>query len=1011
MGTHRGSRLIHSSRRTRAGLAAAAIAALVAGMAIRPGTALGQGDSLLRAVDVTMSGDGTMTAVRATSITTRSNRSSSSSSDEFSPSETADDLPARVTTSYRTADSSGSDLSELNGYSGKVVIDVSIENLTLVAQQVSYDMDGNSYSTSALVGAPLTVVASASLEGTGAGDVIVEGDGDTTNGLVSMDSDGRTQVQWADLLAPPMMPASADLRLVVDAKNFSSPDFSISVQPGLATDSSSNSLLDASSQMRAQMDLEERTIELAAQVNQVLAQTSSTIQDVRSSLDTSAETIGAQTLSDMQSNAQNLSGAMTSVGSQLDGLKGELQSASAQSSSQTLAQLTSSVEAMSAMLGDTSGAAPDGRSTSVYATVQNIAAQLQAYADAGDDQRESVRAALEAAIGPSEPNEENCPAAATPAAPQPTSGASGPTGDETPQGTPSSKAPSSGAAVGQEAGDGQSSRPSEASATGSASSEALPATCALYQGQQSLNAAISDFTTAARSAVDGLKGSAQDTAQQASSLATAAGGALAQANTVVGDVQAVKNALPDDSARVDPATPQVAALGANIDALNTRITALGTAIDAAKAKADAGKASNDSASARLGDVTKQVCQMSAADRAKLMPLLSTKDCNGDAQTGDAQTGDAQTGDAQTTSVEALLADEGATWGDLSRTLDRNDTTGGAGKALSDATATYQQLRSDYDALTAGGQAGGAASASPTSPSSSTGSASPSPSTGSASPSPSSTATGNAGGQAGDGELDAAMARLTDSAGEMQRQSSSLDDMAAELSSTAEKLNHSVNAFDGQPSALEQAISAAELAQKNGDGALDEQIRRIGSAKDGSGQSADQDVFDRSALDQQAQQMTDQAKSTIDAQNQQLANGYTQAQQSMDSATQQAQQSVADSVDQSAADLAGANALLGDDMAKLLADIGDPEAAGSGLLGSLGKNAALAQAADTQLAVASGTMTGYANVRSADLGGLLLRQAQMSAALERLDALPLFQMRKPSGGTTGSVYTFSIESSR
>ena len=997
MGTHRGSRLIHSSRRTRAGLAAAAIAALVAGMAIRPGTALGQGDSLLRAVDVTMSGDGTMTAVRATSITTRSNRSSSSSSDEFSPSETADDLPARVTTSYRTADSSGSDLSELNGYSGKVVIDVSIENLTLVAQQVSYDMDGNSYSTSALVGAPLTVVASASLEGTGAGDVIVEGDGDTTNGLVSMDSDGRTQVQWADLLAPPMMPASADLRLVVDAKNFSSPDFSISVQPGLATDSSSNSLLDASSQMRAQMDLEERTIELAAQVNQVLAQTSSTIQDVRSSLDTSAETIGAQTLSDMQSNAQNLSGAMTSVGSQLDGLKGELQSASAQSSSQTLAQLTSSVEAMSAMLGDTSGAAPDGRSTSVYATVQNIAAQLQAYADAGDDQRESVRAALEAAIGPSEPNEENCPAAATPAAPQPTSGASGPTGDETPQGTPSSKAPSSGAAVGQEAGDGQSSRPSEASATGSASSEALPATCALYQGQQSLNAAISDFTTAARSAVDGLKGSAQDTAQQASSLATAAGGALAQANTVVGDVQAVKNALPDDSARVDPATPQVAALGANIDALNTRITALGTAIDAAKAKADAGKASNDSASARLGDVTKQVCQMSAADRAKLMPLLSTKDCNGDAQTGDAQTGD-----AQTTSVEALLADEGATWGDLSRTLDRNDTTGGAGKALSDATATYQQLRSDYDALTAGGQAGGAASASPTSPS---------PSTGSASPSPSSTATGNAGGQAGDGELDAAMARLTDSAAEMQRQSSSLDDMAAELSSTAEKLNHSVNAFDGQPSALEQAISAAELAQKNGDGALDEQIRRIGSAKDGSGQSADQDVFDRSALDQQAQQMTDQAKSTIDAQNQQLANGYTQAQQSMDSATQQAQQSVADSVDQSAADLAGANALLGDDMAKLLADIGDPEAAGSGLLGSLGKNAALAQAADTQLAVASGTMTGYANVRSADLGGLLLRQAQMSASLERLDALPLFQMRKPSGGTTGSVYTFSIESSR
>ena len=105
----------------------------------------------------------------------------------------------------------------------------------------------------------------------------------------------------------------------------------------------------------------------------------------------------------------------------------------------------------------------------------------------------------------------------------------------------------------------------------------------------------------------------------------------------------------------------------------------------------------------------------------------------------------------------------------------------------------------------------------------------------------------------------------------------------------------------------------------------------------------------------------------------------------------------------------AGALLTQDLNRVLLDLGDRKVNGSGLLGAMTTGAATARSADYQLALATDTTTSYANVRSADIGGLLLRQAQSDASLQMAAALPAFGMDLPTGTEHRTVYTFHIGS--
>src|SRR4051794_40267520 len=157
------------------GPAAAAMAALlvVAGCTADQPKPQTPPNRILQSVAVQMTPDGTMTAINGTAVSVRDNAADATTEDTtYSPKDVAADLPVRVSASYRTADRSGTNLSDLAGYSGRIEIDLAVQNLTVQPQNLTYDVAGTSRTQSALVGAPLTVVASTVLQKTDPTDVI-----------------------------------------------------------------------------------------------------------------------------------------------------------------------------------------------------------------------------------------------------------------------------------------------------------------------------------------------------------------------------------------------------------------------------------------------------------------------------------------------------------------------------------------------------------------------------------------------------------------------------------------------------------------------------------------------------------------------------------------------------------------------------------------------------------------------------------------------------------------------
>ncbi|UTT39958.1 hypothetical protein NMP99_01200 [Glutamicibacter mishrai] len=349
-----------------------------------------------------------------------------------------EDLPIRVSTTYRTDDgSTGTNLKDLAGYTGKVDIELNVQNLTVRSQDVSYDVAGQSKTDPALVGAPLTVMASAQLPGVRV-DQLASGDDQSetgTNGVISTstgntakETNGQsttTVVQWASLLAPPVSPAQTTMRLSGDVENFVVPTFDIAVQPGLNTDLSSTGALTtgAKSNGSNELEMQERTIDVVMSVNDVLARAGKTMTDVRDNLETTSGTLGVEAAESLKNNSKSLTKTMESVQKQVDQLGEDLAANTESASEETNGQLSEVVAAMDSMLGDTSAApAPayvEGETCgaevhsadqnySVYSSLAQISAQLDGYAKATTECRDSLSQALADSIGPSEPTAENC---------------------------------------------------------------------------------------------------------------------------------------------------------------------------------------------------------------------------------------------------------------------------------------------------------------------------------------------------------------------------------------------------------------------------------------------------------------------------------------------------------------------------------------------------------------------------------------------------------------------------
>ena len=356
------SRLRRARRRPRRSAAAVAVVtvlALIWAQGVTGGTqARAEEARSLESIDIAVSPSGAVTAVSGTTVSVSPDgRRAAAGTRTYAPRDVAKDLPVRVRTAYRTADGAGTDLSEIAGYTGRVTVDVFVENLTVKPQSLTYDVAGTSRTRTALVGAPLTLSAAVSLD-TGPDSVITASSDaqGVTNGVLSGTGDGKSQVQWAALLAPPQLGATADLRLVVDAVDFKVPEFDLSVQTGLITDPSVQGLMDAAfrTDTGSQLALTTSTIGVLSQVNESLAKAHAIVDRVSTTLTGNADTIGTQTLADLTSSSQSLSSSMQSIGTDLDGLTQTLTQTLTSTQSSTTAQLLQVVNTASAIMGDTS---------------------------------------------------------------------------------------------------------------------------------------------------------------------------------------------------------------------------------------------------------------------------------------------------------------------------------------------------------------------------------------------------------------------------------------------------------------------------------------------------------------------------------------------------------------------------------------------------------------------------------------------------------------------------------
>ena len=375
---------------------------------------------VLQAVDVRLGTDGAIERLSAVKVS-KGDSASSTSTTVLDPNDPANALPVRVTVGWVHDGRTGTDLADLEGVDGRVEITVTVQNTTLRPERFAYDVAGSPRDSYALVGTPLTVVASATLP-EGSFDRLRQAPAgttsdDTTNGVVARRDDSTT-VQWASLLAPPRLPASTTFRLVEDAEDFRLPRLGLTVQPGLATDTSITRLVgDAFGGTAALVGAENSTIALIAEVNATLASVSDDLRSIQDTLSRNAGELGESATSAVTATRNDLAAAAASVLSNLQALDGQITSTLERTSTAATQSLKASLDDLLAYLGDPDAAAatptptatavapcqppaaPEQAPSTLLQQIGQVSTSLGDLADASQGCVDVIRTALLALIG------------------------------------------------------------------------------------------------------------------------------------------------------------------------------------------------------------------------------------------------------------------------------------------------------------------------------------------------------------------------------------------------------------------------------------------------------------------------------------------------------------------------------------------------------------------------------------------------------------------------------------
>ena len=991
---------------------------------------------VLQNVNLKLASNGNVSAIDTNNIyVNEQEHKSSSKTINFKVKDVINDVPVRVSTQYQSSKGTGTNLKDLNGYSGELTIKVTVENLTLKSQEVSYDAGGTKRTNQALVGVPFTVAGSVSLDNVKSNQIITSGDktdDSATNGVISTTGDGKANVQWGAILAPPTSGASTSFTLKVNAQDFKAPDFDIAVQPGFASDLSGESVLNNSFNKNDanQVAMLQRTIDLVNNVDSTITSASSQVNELRSSLDNTSDTLGQDAAKNLQANSESLTKRMAELDGQIQSLKDDLAKTADGNKNQLISQLESTVNTMDTLLGDTSqgpnvsvshqngsctvdrGAAGGG--SSVYGNLVQLSQILNNYADASGDCQRALADSLRQTIGPDNPSPEVCR-------------------------------------------DGSSVTCSlyGASVTSQASLIGLVA-----NGEKLVNDLQPEYLKGANKNYRALRGEVDNLTKYLQS-------------------DEGKKAIRDHQQNGD-VTESLKSSRRSVDELKKTSDELTKALNSLHSKAVAARndvsGNSNSIDQQNEDIANELCKLSVENGGKLSQeevdrlrsYLTSTPCGETPRTPQRDQNNQNQGD-QNTPNNNQNGNNGNQNNQNQGNQDNNQNT----------PNNNQNGQNDQN-----GQGG--AQVTPQNDPTENGQNGQNDQNGQNQNTPNNNQNGNNANQGGTPVVPAAHRFAADKLQapegygqamdeRLNNQARAWDEVIKEtdLQNPTTPLAQNAKGFSDQVNSLDSALSSVEKAyagegddqnrdrddRQNDPNSLDEKLKALTSASDELGKNLDElssqhselsealkNAFKDSAdetskninnlISQEIRQVSAQgsagadsiqnsftssiyglaeasnvivrdAGNSLEAQRRDIAGKVENLKASLDGVTQSSLEQLDARTGNASRDLAGASVLLADDLNKVILDLGDSRVDGSGLLGALKTNAAKAGAADFQLALASQNAQGYTSVRAEDIAAVQLRQAQFKASLEKLKSLPSFHL--PDGGKAEVkvVYTFHI----
>lgn len=912
---------------------------------------------VLQSVDVSLDPAGAITDVASNAVYhDELSGSSTDDTESFPVEDVVDDLPVRVSTQYTTGEDSGSNLDDLEGHTGRVEIAVTVENLTLNSSELTYDVAGELRQSSALVGTPLSVAGSVELDDTTASKVIVDVESEsTTNGVISQSSEGNAVVQWGTVLAPPQSEATTTFRLVADVEDFSTPEFDLAVQTGFHTDMSFDGMLTSAfdTSSGSEYAMQQKGIELVADVNEVLTRAGTTITEIRQNLDHTTDTLGVDAAQQLRQNSDDMVNEMQRVGEQLTALESQVDGSLTGAEAAMNSQLSQIVASMSGMMGDTDATPPrlvtgqgcaatveDAESNgSLYSTFLILGAQLEGYAEANAECRDEIVAGIQDTLGPEVPDVETCTV----------------DGDNT------------------------------------------SITCALYDAQNSVLSSLGELVAQGDEIITNLTTEpVEDAMTDSETLETT----LGELKERIGDLDAglqndekdenvkaleekleetaeiyeelseAHGTLENSHARVTESA-RAAIQELNGDKPQSQMSQIQRqqeelAVELCTLKTEVPEAPETDGSEDSVPMTELIPADVLAQNEKIEELraeLVDVECDGTPK----DESELPWGGTLVSKVDALSTEQTALWQSVIDELSSHDDME-MPAALETIGQELANLKNNIDVL-----------------------------------------------DAGIGEVETGVTGSFEELRRIVSDISDLQDRATDRQIAIGKALETLETHQNEDLPAEIRAAFREAALQTSEelpAEIDQQVRivtdRINNAQEAVINSYNTTI---GGLATTSDVVVNETAEQIDGQKETLENQQGETAEALSSSTTAVLESIHQSTTSSTRDLEGASAQLGTSLNNVILDLGDPEIQGSGILGSMSASSAMSDTADYQLALASQRAAGYANVRSEDIAEIMLRQAQFSASLEAAGTLPAFHLDVPAGARSQTIYAFHIGGSK